>query len=339
MAKTSAFRSCILIILMTWVCTASSKAISQRCHPQDKKALLQIKREFHSPSLEKAWDPHTDCCSWNHLSCDLITNRLDFFFFSGGLELHSPTPIPPSIGNLPYLTELQLHNISNLIGPIPPSFTNLKNLKTLKISYTNLSGEIPQFLTKLKTLTSIDLSYNTLFGEIPASLPSLRFLFEIILDGNHLSGPIPDSFGTFSKLLDTLTLSHNQLSGRIPPSFGKLDISTLDLSWNKLEGDASMLFGSNKKYVVLKLSGNSLAFDIGKVGVPKILTELKFDHNHIYGRLPEGLTDLKILEDLNVSFNVLCGRIPQGGNLQKFNASSYTPNKCLCDSPLPKCPY
>ncbi|KHN39165.1 Polygalacturonase inhibitor 2 [Glycine soja] len=104
-----------------------------------------------------------------------------------------------------------------------------------------------------------------------------------------------------------------------------------------LEGDASVLFGSEKDTVQINLGKNNLAFDLGKVEFSEILAILDLRHNRIYGTLPQGLTALKHLTKLNVSNNNLCGEIPQGGNLQRIKVNSYAHNKCLCGSPLPAC--
>lgn len=69
----------------------------------------------------------------------------------------------------------------------------------------------------------------------------------------------------------------------------------------------------------------------------RITFDLDLRNNRIYGTLPQGLATLKFLHHLNVSFNNLCGEILQGGNLQRFDVSSYVNNMCLCGSPLPAC--
>ena len=61
-----------------------------------------------------------------------------------------------------------------------------------------------------------------------------------------------------------------------------------------------MLFGSAKGTVKIYLSRNLLAFDLGKVELPKNLTTLDVSHNHIYGKLPVGVENLELL---NVSYN------------------------------------
>ncbi|XP_020209958.1 polygalacturonase inhibitor 2-like, partial [Cajanus cajan] len=104
----------------------------------------------------------------------------------------------------------------------------------------------------------------------------------------------------------------------------------MDLSHNMLEGDASSVLSNNKNMQVMILAKNMLAFDFGKVVLPGKLETLDLRNNRIYGTLPKGLAALKHLKMFNVSYNNLCGQIPRGRNLQRFDASSYAHNKCLC---------
>lgn len=330
----------LLIILLSF-----SSAHSELCNPQDKQVLLQIKKEFGNPTTLSSWLPTTDCCNrtWEGVSCDTDTKtyrvvQLDLI----NLNLSKPTPIAPSIANLPYLNFLFIGSSNplsspNLVGPIPQAFSKLTKLRYLYITHTNVSGSIPEFLSQIKTLITLDFSYNKLSGNLPASISSLPNLVGITFDGNQISGTIPDSYGSFSNLFTSMTLSRNRLTGKIPATLAKLDLSFVDLSRNTLEGDASVLFGSDKNTQKIILAKNLFAFDFGKVGLSKNLNGLDLRNNRIYGTLPKGLTGLKFLKTFNVSFNNLCGEIPQGGNLQRFDASSYANNKCLCGSPLPAC--
>ncbi|GMN25258.1 hypothetical protein TIFTF001_040686 [Ficus carica] len=117
----------------------------------------------------------------------------------------------------------------------------------------------------------------------------------------------------------------------------KKDFTYIDIQENRLEGDVAPLFKSTKKLQFADLSGNLFKFDLSDVDFPKTLVYLDLSENMIYGALPEGLTELPSLRHFNVSSNRLCGKIPVGGNLQKFNESSYLNNICLCGSPLPSC--
>ncbi|KAL5054640.1 hypothetical protein RYX36_035324 [Vicia faba] len=334
------FPSCILFLLLTLTANLFLPSLSEKCNPDDKKALLQIKNEFGNPTKLSSWDPTTDCCNgtWSGVSCDTDTqtfrvNNLDLF----DLDLPQPVSIPPSITNLPFLFYLSLTNIPNLVGAIPPSISSLTKLQYLYFSQNNLTGVIPNTLSQIKSLLTLDFSYNKLTGPLPDTLSSLPNFVGITFDGNQLSGSIPESYGSFPDSFTSLTLSRNSLSGAIPASLAKLNLSFVDLSRNSLVGDASVLFGSNKNTQKILLARNSLAFDIGKVGLSASLNSLDLRNNKIYGTLPEGLTGLKFLHNFNVSYNNLCGQIPQGGNLRRFDAYCYAHNKCLCGSPLPAC--
>ncbi|KAI9122135.1 hypothetical protein K1719_006824 [Acacia pycnantha] len=245
--------------------------------------------------------------------------------------------IPQSIDDLLSLDTLVLHKLPNLIDPIRPVVAKLTKLVYLDVNSTSLSGPIPNFIARLTNLNGLTLSFNKLSGSIPPSLSLLHHLNYIELSRNQLAGPIPSSFGYFNNS-PTLYLSHNQLSGKISTSLGKLSSCIIDLSRNRLQGDASMLFGYQKSELqILDLSKNLLEFDLSKVELPNSLTSLDLNHNRIYGRLPAGLTALHI-QKLNLSYNLLCGRsILVGGNLPKMEIYSYNHNKCLCGSLLPRC--
>jgi len=331
----------MLLGLCVLVLSPFPVAFSERCHPQDKKVLLQFKKELNNPYLLASWDPKEDCCDWYCVSCDEQTNRIsDVFLQSSVPDPDVSGQIPPSVGDLPYLQSLTFHHFPNLVGPIQPTIAKLTKLKSLFITNTVISGPIPDFLAQLKNLELIKLSFNSLSGSIPSSLSQLPNLGSLQLDRNKLTGPIPASFGSFKKPGPDLILSHNQLSGPIPASLGNLDPDRIDFSRNKLEGDASVLFGSKKKTQILDLSRNSFSFDLSPLTFPKkTLIWLDLNHNKIYGTLPVALTKVENLQQFNVSYNPqLKGQIPQGGELHRFDKYAFFHTK-LCGSPLPPCPH
>ncbi|XP_061346433.1 polygalacturonase inhibitor-like [Gastrolobium bilobum] len=327
------FGLCFLTFLLF-----SPFAFSELCNPQDKKVLLQIKKDLNNPYLLASWNPDMDCCHWYCVKCDRKTHRIiSLIMLSSVPDTNLSGSIPPSVGDLPYLETLEFHKLPKLTGPIQPTIAKLTRLQTLTISWTNISGPVPDFLGQLKNLEFLDLSFNNLSGPIPSSLSQLPNLLSLGLDRNRLTGPIPDSFGSFKKPGPSIILSHNQLSGPIPASLGNLDPQRIDFSRNKLEGDASMLFGLNKTTQMIDVSRNLLAFNLSKVEFPTSLISLDLNHNKIYGSIPVELTAVDFLQAFNVSYNRLCGEIPQGGRLQRFDAYSYFHNKCLCGSPLLSC--
>ncbi|GAU23456.1 hypothetical protein TSUD_331540 [Trifolium subterraneum] len=332
----------VLVLCCLSLLLLSPIALSEKCNPQDKKVLLKFKKELNNPYFLASWDPHRDCCDWYCVECDIKSHRITALVMKSSFpDTNLSGHIPPSVGDLPYLENLEFHKLPGLTGPIQPTLTKLTKLKYLFIEYTNVSGPIPPFLAQLKNLQILSLSTNNLSGSIPSSLSQLPNLEYILLDRNKLTGPIPESFGSFKKPGPNIDLSHNQLSGSIPASLGQLDPESINLSRNKLEGDASVLFGSKKRTRVLDLSRNLLSFDFSKIDFPKqSLVSLDVNHNKIYGKIPTTLTKVENLQQFNVSYNRLCGEIPQGGTgrLQdRFDEYAYLHNKCLCGSPLPKC--
>ncbi|XP_010265822.1 PREDICTED: polygalacturonase inhibitor-like [Nelumbo nucifera] len=304
-----------------------------RCHPDDRKALLAIKKSLslHIPKDETPWNPKTDCCTWTYVDCSEETNRVRILNIYETNFHH----IPAAVGDLAYLEKLIFHHLATKItGSIPYSITKLQNLKLLRIFNTTLSGPIPEFLTQLKNLEYLELSNNQLSGRIPASLANLNKLGGLDLGGNKLTGSIPNSFGRFNSQGGFfLYLSHNQLSGQIPKALGELNFTGIDLSYNKLVGDASMLFKENGAALWIHLSNNQLDFDLSAVRFPKGLMVLDLSHNRIRGSIPEQITELN-WQGLYLSDNRLCGNIPYGGNVQQQGEHAFIHNRCLCGPPL-----
>ncbi|KAL7138558.1 hypothetical protein ABFS83_10G172100 [Erythranthe nasuta] len=328
---------CFIISILFFLSFHTDTAFSQRCHPNDKKALLQIRKYLNTPpnsNLISAWDPRTDCCDWNQVvRCDGATNRITIFNL---LLADLNRPIPAAVFDLVFLEELYFHE-TNLTGGIPRAITKLSQLKYLDLSLNHLSGTIPTFLGQLKNLLSIDLSYNKFTGSIPASLSQIPNLNTLFLDRNNLTGGIPATFSNFRQGEFFLYASRNYLSGEIPRKLGEVNFKLIDVSRNMLEGDISFLFGKNKSLIYADFSSNLLQFDFSTVEYfPTSLGTLDLSHNRITGSLPVGLVDLN-LDRLNVSYNRLCGQIPVGGQLQGFETTSYLHNKCLCGAPLNKC--
>ncbi|OWM82670.1 polygalacturonase inhibitor-like [Punica granatum] len=319
------------IVILSLLLVLRPLLSEEKCHSDDKKALLKIKKAFNNPYLLASWQPNIDCCTWYCVKCDDVTNRIIEIFISDG---DLPGQIPDAIADLPYLKSISFHKVTKFSGPIPYSITKVKYLDFLRISYANLTGTIPEFLGQLKNLTYLNLSYNNLTGPIPSSLGQIPKLGYIGLDQNKLTGTIPPSLVNLKGSELYLILSHNQLSGEIPASFQDIDFGKIDLSRNKLQGDISMLFGYKKTTYMMDFSRNMFEFNMSKLHVHQSLVYLDINHNRVFGSIPEVMTKLA-LQSFNVSYNRLCGKIPQGGRLQtRFDYSAYFHNRCLCGSPL-----
>ncbi|KAF5183339.1 Leucine-rich repeat receptor-like protein kinase pxl1 [Thalictrum thalictroides] len=320
---------------LTTISVSATTKQKQRCHPSDYKVLMQIKKSLNNPYHLASWVPKTDCCEWYCLECDEKTNRVRALtIFSGEIS----GQIPDAIGDLPYLDNLEFRKLSNITGSIPRSITKLKKLKFVSISWLNLTGPVPDFLSELPNLEFLELNFNQFSGSIPPSFSKFTKLGALHLDRNKLTGSIPESFGHFTGTVPDLYLSHNQLTGTIPKSFGNMDFERIDLSRNKLVGDATLLFKPNGSTQILDISRNMLEFDFSKVMFPKkSLISLDINHNKIYGSIPKDIVKIQHLQMFNASYNRLCGVIPTGGDMARFDYSTYIHNNCLCGLPLKKC--
>ncbi|KAL3585398.1 hypothetical protein D5086_012265, partial [Populus alba] len=212
---------------------------------------------------------------------------------------------PPNMANYMGQMAVAMNKLSTLEGFV----RQLVHLTSLRLDWLNLTGTVPDFLSQLKNLTFLDLSFNGFSGSIPSSLALLPNLGALHLDRNKLTGSIPESFGTFKGSVPDLYLSHNQLTGEIPASLGNMDFSVIDLSRNKLVGDASMLFGLNKTTNNVYLSRNLFEFNLSNVVFPSTMENLDISHNKIFGSIPPQMTQLP-LQSLDDFSGNLSGEIP-----------------------------
>ena len=326
----------ISLVFFSSLPSPSLAATSHRCHPDDYKSLMKIKKDLGNPYYLTNWQTNTDCCEWYSLHCDERTNRVYSLSLSNA-DLSGQ--IPSSVAGLPYLLSLTIRKNANITGTIPSSILKLKRLNMLWMDYNSLSGPIPNFIGQITTLDYINLAYNQFSGSVPASLSNLHLLGALFLSRNKLTGSIPESFGKFNSSTNFyFDLSHNQLSGPIPKSLSYVDFEKIDLSRNKLSGDGSVLFNPKRKTTYIDLSRNMLAFDLTNVRFPVTLNHLDLSHNMIRGRIPEQIKDVDLYgQGLNLSYNQLCGKIPSGGKFPKYDVTTYFHNKCLCGTPLPAC--
>ena len=331
MCTTLALSSFILLVLL------SSTSGQIQCNDDDKKALLAILANFDNPSaLAKSWTPSTDCCSWDGVGCNSTTGRVTNIAINGDKNLSGT--ISPAIGDLPCLLGVIFVKLPNLVGTIPSSITKLNRLLWLQLNHNSLSGPVPSFLSQLTSLTYLNLAYNNFSSPIPGTLSTLSNLTALHLEHNLLYGDIPNTFGNFPKSSPPdLHLSHNALTGLIWPSLAQPNWGVVDISRNRLMGDASILFGSSKRATKIDISRNRFNFDLTNVSFPLNLRVLDLSHNLITGRIPAQINEVRGLERFSASYNQLCGEIPAGSVTARFGKASYVHHMCLCGAPLTPC--
>lgn len=202
-------------------------------------------------------------CSWNGVSCSIITPNTnnDTPFRVTGLSLPNSqlvSSIPSDLGTIEHLqildlsnnsingslssnffqpnSELCFLNFSNnlLTGEVPESLTELRNLQFLNFSDNAFTGKLPNNLSNMQNLTVASFKNNYFTGFLPKDLRTLQILD---LSSNLLNGSLTQDFGGDS--LRYLNVSYNRFSGEIPPEFAEKIPSnaTVDLSFNNLTGE------------------------------------------------------------------------------------------------------
>ncbi|KAK3404325.1 hypothetical protein EUGRSUZ_K00632, partial [Eucalyptus grandis] len=241
--------------------------------------------------------------------------------------------IPPSIGNLSQLVELNFLG-NQLKGTIPSQLMNLTQLAVLKLGTNQLSGSLPSGLVNMTQLVVLDLSRNKFHGQIPSSIYQLQNLQVLRLFENNFSGTIElDNFLKLKRLL-VLQLSSNQLSCRssstnvILPQLGVLglascnlrefpaflqtqkDMNLLDLSDNNITGEVPFWVwdGRFESLQYLNLSHNFLTgLDRYYPINPLYMYTIDLSHNMLKGTPPEA--PVSILHYI-ISNNGLTGALP-----------------------------
>jgi len=334
-------------ITETPIYTPSVICMSQNQIPETEcEALVAL----YNSTNGAIWIDNTDWlqtdtpCSWFGVTCD--AGHVTVLALGGRPSGNGLIgTVPPELGNLINLTELNL-NDNQLTGSIPPELGNLKNLTLLNLHENQLSGSIPPELSNLTNLTQLNLYSNLLSGNIPPELSNLTSLQSLNLKGNQLTGSIPPEIGNL-KNLTGLSLFNNQLTGSIPPEIGNLkNLTDLSLFANQLTGsipseiwhlvslgglylDDNQLTGSIPAEIEnlislngLGLSKNKLTGNIpSEIGNLASLEYLYLDNNQLTGNIPTEIGNLTSLTYLHLDSNQLTGNIPSEiGNLTSLES-------------------
>ncbi|XP_075514813.1 LRR receptor-like serine/threonine-protein kinase HSL2 [Primulina tabacum] len=234
--------------------------------------------------------------------------RLNFLSLGSNLLNGS---IPDFLFNLTGLTQLVLSENPFLSSPLPENIGSLRNLQILVLSYSNLVGKIPASIGNLVSLQTLDLSGNNLQGNIPESIAGLKSVEVIELFENQLSGQLPDTFSNLTSLRQ-FDASANNLTGKLPESLAGLQLESLQLRDNFLEGGIPEVLALNPNLITLRLFNNSLSGSLPEfMGMNSDLEEIDVSNNKLDGPLPRNLCYKKNLNRLIFSGNRISGTIPE----------------------------
>nr|XP_015881856.2 receptor-like protein EIX2 [Ziziphus jujuba var. spinosa] len=228
-----------------------------------------------------------------------------------------------SLTKLPFLTELHLSDCS-LSGTIPPLiYVNLTSLAVLDLSYNKLNSKIPNWLVNVTSLVAFDITLNNFFGRIPLGFSNLPNLQSLILSSNYnLTASCCQLLRGRWEKIRVLDLGGNKLHGNLPASIGNMTFLTyLNLGSNNVEGEIPSSIGKLCNLMHFLMSGNNLNGTLPEFleGIKNCLSKrplasllnLDLSQNHLVGKLPQWLSQLKTLVGLSLARNELNGTLPE----------------------------
>ncbi|KAL7554398.1 hypothetical protein ACHAWF_017845, partial [Thalassiosira exigua] len=259
-----------------------------------------------------------NCCGSADCACDLYSHHVDF----GGLEDDGPR-------------EFYCAQASQV------ELDRSKELEALREIYDGTGGDG----------WTIDEGWMTELDHCKwhgVSCGEEGYVTKIDLGGNNLDGGIPaDSLSKFYELR-SLDVSNNNLRGTMAgwndkreledtsAFFGLRDLTFVDLSGNRLSGEADVLFAPALEYVnfssnnftsvdsfkgfkrshatlrVCDVSHNQIRQEASELlkNVPANVEELSLSNNHLRGTLPFALETLAKLKAFRADRNALSGPLP-----------------------------
>ncbi|XP_021813168.1 probable leucine-rich repeat receptor-like serine/threonine-protein kinase At3g14840, partial [Prunus avium] len=147
--------------------------------------------------------------------------------------------VPHELGNLVNL-EFFILSANYLTGELPVAFTNLTKLREFRISSNNFTGRIPDYLENFKQLEKLEIQASGLHGPIPSSISVLSNLKELRFSDLNGGGSKFPNLSNIKGMTDLMLRSCN-LYGPIPAYISAMEnLTTLDLSFNKLEGNINI---------------------------------------------------------------------------------------------------
>ncbi|KAL2535597.1 Leucine-rich repeat (LRR) family protein [Forsythia ovata] len=296
----------IYLIHFIFVLLKCSFPVNAILDPIDFLALQSIRKsldDLPGSNYFASWDFTSDPCNFAGVYCDgdkvIALNLGDPRAGSPGLTGR----IDPAIGKLSALAEFTIVP-GRIIGSLPQTLSQLKNLRFLAVSRNFISGDIPATLGELRGLQTLDLSFNQFSGSIPWSIGTLPALSNVILCHNKLSGSAPPFV---SQTLTRLDLKHNDLSGSISPLGLPPSLQYLSLSWNRLTGPVDQLLSRLDRLNYLDLSMNQFTGCIPGNLFTFPIANLQLQRNQLSG--PVEPIDQVRIPTVDLSFNRFSGRI------------------------------
>ncbi|XXG84483.1 hypothetical protein AAC387_Pa10g1990 [Persea americana] len=330
----------------------SNNGSSSICLHHEKSALLQLKHGFsvdrgeynNASSRLDSWNPDTDCCSWEGITCDEVVGHVIGLDLSGDESSRINGRIDSGLFQLRSLQKLNLSGNDFFSNPIPSGLGQLTNLTHLDLSHSYFSGQIPLEISRLSKLISLDLSQYFTSGRLELRnltrlIQNFSNLRQLSLDRVTISdngGKWAQAFSIALPKLQILSLRYCGLGGPIDASLFRLPLlSQISLDRNNLStvvpdfvGNSSALtslsvrgcglYGkfSNSIFLLphlqrLDISDNRhLTIHLTEFPRDSALQYLSLDNNGIHEKLLDSVDNLKLLKELSLSDCNLFGSLP-----------------------------
>ncbi|XP_027769353.1 receptor-like protein 6 [Solanum pennellii] len=360
------FYSFLCFVLLISLCFSSSFD-HHLCSPTETSALLQFKQSLQVKSdyslcdtsfpKTKSWNESKDCCTWDGVTCDVLTGHVI------GLDLSCSQ----LVGNFhPNSSLFQLHHLQTLNlayndfypSSIPHNIGRLTNLRHLNLSYSTFDGKVPTEISYLSNLVSLDLSYGfalqlnertfeamlhnftnlellSLFlvnisSPIPVNISSSSLRYVDLYDTN-LQGALTENFFLLPNL-EMLYLSYNDLlNGVFPKIHPSSTLLELSIAYTGISGEIPDSIGTLSSLKYLNLQQCQFSGSIpDSVGNLTEIRELILSHNHFTGHIPSTISKLKQLTCLDLLSNSFSGEIPEiFSNLQELRHLDLSKNSFI----------
>ena len=156
------------ILLMCMSPCLKSAKVPAFANETDHLALLDFKKRITQDPFQvmSSWNDSTHFCNWLGVTCSSSSKRVVVLNLTAKKLFGS---IPPSIGNLTYLTRINLGD-NSFYGEIPPEVGRLQHLQHLNLSLNSFGGKVPTNLSYCTQLRVLLVAYNNLVGKISDNL-------------------------------------------------------------------------------------------------------------------------------------------------------------------------
>ncbi|KAK6774724.1 hypothetical protein RDI58_029963 [Solanum bulbocastanum] len=354
---------CFLLVISESF-SSSSVMMHHVCSPTEAFALLHFKQFFQISDQPrcldetdmqyerhvdipktKSWNESRDCCSWDGVTCDMLTGHVIGLDLSCSL-LNGAIHPNSSLFQLHHLRTLNLAYNELYSSSIPHNIGRLRNLRHLNLSHSFFEGEIPTEISYLSNLVSLELfcygcelderTFETILqnftnlevlslydvnisSPIPVNISSsLRY---VDLGRTYLRGVLTESFFLLPKLERLYLRDNDLLKGVLPKIHPSNTLLELDISSTGISGELPDSIGTFSSLNILDMWGCQLSGHIpDSVGNLTQIRYLDFSNNHFTGHIPSTISKLKQLTFLGLSSNSFSGEIPDiFSNLQELS--------------------